>query len=130
MYIEPSLLNWSEYTILLVEDDESSSFLLREILKDTRVNVVTVSNGLDAVNYCSAGNKVDLILMDIKMPVMNGIDASFAIKQIYPDLPIIAQTANTIYDTRILCLETGCDEFIIKPIDSAELLELISHYLK
>jgi len=130
MYLDPSMYMWSDYTILIVEDDVSSTFYLKEVLKDTKINIVHASNGQEAVNYCKNQTLVHLILMDIKMPVMDGIEATRTIKHFYPDIPIIAQTANTIYETRISCMEAGCDDFITKPIDSAELLHMISLYLK
>jgi CheY-like chemotaxis protein len=68
--------------------------------------------------------------MDLKMPVMGGIEATRIIKQISIDIPIIAQTANNLYATRDSCMEAGCNDFITKPTDSAELLQMISCFLK
>ncbi len=130
MQYDPNKYNWSDYTILIVEDDISSTFFLKEVLRDTRVNILHASNGQEAVNYCKSNTSIHLVLMDIKMPVMNGFDATRAIKLICPDLPVIAQTANAIYDSRILCREAGCNAFISKPIDSEELLDMISGFLK
>ncbi len=130
MYLDPSMYRWSDYTILIVEDDVSSTFYLKEVLKDTNVKIIHACNGNDAVSYCKNKTPFHLILMDIKMPEMDGIEATRNIKQICPEIPIIAQTANTIYETRISCMEAGCNDFITKPIDSAELLHMISLYLK
>lgn len=130
MYFDPSFFNWSDYTILIVEDDLSSSFFLKEVLKDTKVSLLFAENGQQAFDICKSNPVIDLILMDIKMPVMNGYDASRAIKQLRSGVPIIAQTANAVYETRLLCIEAGCNDYISKPIDSAELLEKISHFLK
>lgn len=130
MYFDPAKYLWSDYTILIVEDDVSSIFFLKEVLKNSRVNILHASNGQEAVNFCKNQTPVHLILMDIKMPVMDGIEATRAIKKIRPEIPIIAQTANTIYETCINCMEAGCSDFISKPIDSFELLEMISCYLK
>jgi two-component system, cell cycle response regulator DivK len=130
MYYDPSLYNWSDYTILIVEDDVSSTFFLKEVLKDTQVNILHASNGQEAVDFFKSETKPDLVLMDIKMPVMNGYDATKAIRQISPEVPIIAQTANAVYDARISCREAGCSDFIAKPIDSVELIEMIAAFLK
>ena len=130
MYHDPSPYNWSDFKILIVEDDVSSTFYLKEVLKDTHITILHATNGLDAINICKNSSPIHLILMDIKMPVMNGYDATRAIRLICPEIPIIAQTANAIYETRILCQEAGCNDFIGKPIDSAELLYMINGFLK
>jgi two-component system cell cycle response regulator DivK len=129
MYYNPFVYNWSAYTILIVEDDVSSTFYLKEVLKDTQAEILHAANGQAAIDICKS-HSINLILMDIKMPVMDGYEATRAIKLIFPDLPIIAQSANTVYDNHLRCKEAGCDDFIAKPIDSVELLEKISGLLK
>jgi CheY-like chemotaxis protein len=130
MFYDPSPFNWSRYTILIAEDDVSSTFYLKEILKDTGVEIIHVANGLQALDICKSDASISLVLMDIKMPVMNGYDATREIKKLLPDLPVIAQTADATQFHRSECLEAGCDDFICKPIDAADLLFMISSYLK
>jgi two-component system, cell cycle response regulator DivK len=123
------IFNWSQFTILIVEDDVSSTFYLKEVLKDTGAYLLHAPDGQAAIEACKTKQPIHVILMDIKMPVMNGYDATKVIKELFPDIPVIAQTANAGYETRLLCKEAGCDDFISKPIDSAELLDKISSYL-
>ena len=130
MYYDLSPYNWSGYTILIVEDDVSSTFYLKEVLKDTNANIVHAPDGKTAVDICTNNSDISLILMDIKIPVMNGYEATRAIKVLRPYLPVIAQTADATYNHRALCLEAGCNDFISKPIDSIELLQKISVFLK
>lgn len=130
MHFNPSLYNWSEYTILVVEDDYSSTFFLKEVLKDSGISIIYAGDGQEAVDICKSELKIDIILMDIRMPVMGGFEATRAIRLVRPEVPIIAQTANAVYDTRLLCVEAGCNDYISKPIDSVELLQKISEFLK
>jgi len=130
MYSDAAFYNWSGYTILIVEDDVSSTFYLKEVLCDTQAEILHAADGKLALDLCSTDPSINLILMDIKMPVMNGFDAARAIKLIRPDMHIIAQTANSMYDHHLMCIEAGCSDFIAKPVDSVELLEKISKYLK
>ena len=121
--------NWSAFTVLIAEDDVSSTFYLKEVLKDTGIYILHAPDGRTAVELCRTKQPVHIVLMDIKMPVMNGFDATREIKALFPRLPVIAQTANTVYETRLLCKEAGCDEFIAKPINSFELLEKMAALL-
>ncbi len=130
MFYELSIYNWADFTILIVEDDVSSTFYLKEVLKDTHVNILHAPDGQKAVDICTNTPSISLVLMDIRMPIMNGFDATRAIRLIRPDLPIIAQTANTMLENRVQCKDAGCNDFIGKPIDSEELLEIISGFLK
>ncbi len=130
MYSDAMVYDWSAFTILIVEDDVSSTFYLKEVLKDTRAEILHAPDGQQALDLCISNPSINIILMDIKMPVMNGIDATIAIKRIRPNIHIIAQTANSMYDHHIKCLEAGCTDFIVKPVDSVELLLIISNYLK
>jgi CheY-like chemotaxis protein len=129
MYPYPLKYNWEKYTILIVEDDYSSVFYLKEVLKDTGVNIEIAGDGQSAVDICKNNSAINLVLMDIQLPLMNGLEATAEIKKIRSDLPVIAETAYaTPYDQEN-CLIAGCNDFITKPIDSLELLEKINKYL-
>ena len=87
-------------------------------------------NGEEAVEMCLKNNEIDIVLMDIKMPLMNGYLATKKIKAHKPELPIIAQTAYSTSSEKELALQHGCDDFISKPINKEMLLQLINKNLK
>jgi len=115
--------------ILIAEDDWISFQYLRTILEKSDITVIHAENGEQAVAFVRNKPDIDLILMDIKMPVMNGIDATKIIKRIRPDLPIIAQTAYTYSEEQNKMTSLGCDEYLAKPVDYATLKELLKIYL-
>lgn len=118
-------------TILVVEDDETSYELLKVIINGFGINTIKwAKNGEEAVKLCKENPAIDLVLMDINMPVMDGYQATKSIKAFKPDLPIIAQTAFAILGDREKSLEAGCDDYITKPIKKEELLEKMEKFLK
>lgn len=122
-------INWSSKTILVAEDVESNFLFLEEVIRKTGAEVLWAKNGQEAVSMFS-NNTIDLILMDIQMPIMNGFDATKIIKKENPNIPIISQTAYAMSEDRIKSLNAGCDNYIAKPIPSRKLIEMISTYLK
>ena len=122
-------LNWGNKTIVIVDDIEVNYILLREQLKKTGAKFIWLVNGEDSVNYIKEGNKADLILMDVRMPIMNGIDATSIIKKLRPNLPIILQTACVMGADCEDLEDTECDGFIYKPIIAEELIKLVSEHL-
>ena len=122
--------NKNRVKILIADDDYISFKYLRTALKTFQVTVFYAENGESALELVKNIPDLDLILMDMRMPIMNGFEATKLIKQIRPDLPIIAQTAYAFYEERQQILSTGCDEFISKPIDKDKILKLIEKYLK
>jgi len=114
--------------VLIAEDEEDNFHLLKYIVKDLNLDVIWAKNGQEAVSYCKE-KPVSLILMDIKMPNMGGLEATKEILKINPDIPIIAQTAYTQEDDRIKCKQAGCVEFIPKPINLTTLRRTISKYV-
>ena len=117
-------------TILIVEDIESSYQLIEAILHKFKMNLLWAKNGEEAVTFCKENPEIDLVLMDINLPIMNGYDATKAIKQFRPNLPIIAQTAYAITGDREKSSEAGCDDYISKPIRRDKLLSIIEKHLK
>lgn len=103
-------------TILIVEDEISNSMLVEEMLRSFPVTVIKAENGLEALQICTTGTSPDLVLMDIKMPVMDGIEATARIRKSKPGLPIIALTAYATDNDRKRILESGFDAFLEKPI--------------
>ncbi len=119
-------------TVLIAEDEEVNYLYLETILgslKAYKVKLIHASDGEKAVEECLNNDSVDLVLMDIKMPVMNGYIAAEKIKKVRPHLPIIAQTAYSTSAERELALNNGCDDFISKPIIKKELILLINKHL-
>jgi len=114
--------------ILIAEDDESSEKLLTEILKKYCKEEIRVSNGLDAVETCRNNPDIDLILMDIQLPDMNGYEATREIRKFNKSVLIVAQTAYALPGDRELTLKAGCNDYISKPIDKRLLKEIIQKY--
>jgi CheY-like chemotaxis protein len=100
----------------MVEDDPVNMRFLTVLLTRTEANLLYASDGREAVELI-AENEVDLVLMDMQLPVMNGYDATRRIRKIRPALPVIAQTANVLAEDKDECMEAGCNDYIPKPID-------------
>jgi CheY-like chemotaxis protein len=121
-------LNWKDKVILVAEDEEVNFRFLEAILQKTQAQVLRAKNGKEAVELCNTIGKIDLILMDIKMPIMNGYEAILEIKKKWPDMPVIAQTAFSIHDEIEKCQQVGCDDYITKPIDINLLINKMNKY--
>lgn len=119
--------DWEGKTILVVDDKDINYILLKTQLRKTKANVIWLDNGLDAVNFIKNGNYVDLILMDIRMPVMDGIEASRLIKQLNPGIPVVIQTASVMGSAFEDIDRSNCDDTIFKPIDANKLIEIIAN---
>ncbi len=116
--------------IVIVEDVESNFLYLNAVLNKIKAKIFWAKNGKEAVDICLDGNEpIDLVLMDLQMPEMNGYEAAQEIKKIKPDLPVIAQTAFAMSDDRDKALEAGCDDYLAKPIKSKDLLDMVQKYL-
>ncbi|NTV99178.1 MAG: PAS domain S-box protein, partial [Chlorobiaceae bacterium] len=111
--------------VLIAEDDEISRLLLQKILRGENITLLSAENGKEAVRIVEDNPDIDLVLMDIKMPEMNGYEATRLIKKIRPSIPVIAQSAFTSTDERKKALEAGCDAFLHKPIKKNELLLIL-----
>jgi len=120
---------WEGKLFLIAEDDKFSYKFLEGFLKQTKANVLHAEDGREAVELCLKNRNIDLVLMDIQMPEMNGLEATMEIKKFNNDIPIIAQTANAITEERQKCLKAGCDDFITKPVNISELYSLIDRWL-
>ncbi len=123
------VINWSDKTFLIVEDEEVNVQYLQELLKSTKANLLIATTADEAIQLCKAYSEISLVLMDIKLPGTNGYEATKQIKKMRNNLPVIAQTAYAMTSDRITALKSGCDDYIAKPIRANDLLVLISKYL-
>lgn len=114
-------------TILIAEDTDSN-FMLLEIILRKKFNLIRAYDGQQALEML-ANEKPDLILMDLKMPVMDGLTATREIRNNNTEIPIIALTANVFDSDREKSIEAGCNEYIPKPVIAPELLALIDKYI-
>jgi CheY-like chemotaxis protein len=115
---------WPDKHILIAEDVDFNFILLVEALKASKAKVSRAVNGQDAVEICKTTD-FDLVLMDIRMPIMDGIEATRIIKSLKPQIPVIAQTANAEDGDLDLIREVGCDDYISKPINLKQFLSVI-----
>jgi len=121
--------DWMGKTILIAEDTDCSFLYLKTILRHTNAQILWAATGQEAINLVRENKNIDIVLMDINMPGINGFDATIAIHSIRESLPVIAQTAY-VYDNEVeLCYASGCIDYISKPIDKVTLLEKISNFL-
>ncbi len=125
----PKDVNWSNKTILIVEDNVSNYKLLEAYLSFTEAFVLRAANGKMAVKICKKIDNIDLVLMDIKMPEMDGIEATKQIRKINKSLPIIAQTAYASDSNRDECFEAGCNDYFIKPVSRNRFIAVLSKFL-
>jgi PAS domain S-box-containing protein len=117
-------------TILVVEDEDNNYYLIEEFLSDCNINVLWAKNGFEAIEFCKKNPDMDLVLMDLKLPQMNGYDATREIKSMHPKLPIIAITAYALIEDAGKAIEAGCSEFIPKPLRQAKLFSVIKKFIK
>lgn len=128
--IKEKYKNLESKTILIVEDDEASYKYLKIVLEEYGTNIIWAKDGKTSIKYCKENANIDIVLMDINMPEMNGYEATKEIKKFSPYLPIVAQTAFAIAGDREKAIDAGCDNYIPKPIDKDELLEMIHQHIK
>jgi PAS domain S-box-containing protein len=116
--------------ILIAEDNEVNFYYLKELLLEVNASLTWVVNGKEAVDLVREQSTFDIVLMDIKMPVMDGYEATREIKKIRKDLPVIAQTAYAMRSDMDMAKEAGCDDYISKPINREDFLNIITKYTK
>lgn len=121
--------NWKDKVILVAEDVTTNFLLIKTALKKTGVTLIWAKNGQEAVAECKKEQEIDLILMDVRMPVMSGFEATPLIRKIRPDVPVIAQTSYAMDGDREKSIEAGCTDYIAKPFNIKDFIELISQYI-
>jgi PAS domain S-box-containing protein len=123
-------IDWRSRKCLLVDDNKDVLIYLNRILLDTGIKVLTARSGFDAIEIVKNNADIDVVLLDMQMPEMNGIEATKKIREIRKELPIIAQTAFIFEDDKDIILEAGCDACLIKPIRKEHLLAVMSGFIK
>jgi CheY-like chemotaxis protein len=118
-----------EESILIAEDEETNYLFLAELLSDKKYKILHARNGEEAIKLCNDNKDIVLILMDLKMPILDGFEATKEIKKIMPDVKIIAQTAYAMKNDKEKAIQSGCDDYISKPIDIRIFKEMLSKYL-
>jgi PAS domain S-box-containing protein len=121
--------NWKDKTILIAEDDKMNFKLLEKALFKTQANILWAQDGMQAVELAKTHPEINVILMDIQMPKMNGYMATQEIKKFRKDTPVVAQTAFAMAGEKEKSLQMGCDNYITKPIMQKQLLEILGNYL-
>ena len=121
--------NLKKARILIVEDDLDNLEFLKRLLQLKGIEVITSTSGEEAITLIQNDQTIQLVLMDILLPQMSGYEAATIIKELKPELPIIAQTAFAMHNDREKCLEFGCDDYISKPISKDLLYRKINNLL-
>jgi len=126
---DESLASFNNLTLLVAEDDEINYLYIKEIFKGTGTEILHAINGREAVDICNKNDKIGLVLIDIKMPVMNGYEAIKKIREFRPDLPIIAQTAFALSNEMLKAFNAGSNDYISKPFRKEQILAIVSKHM-
>lgn len=122
--------DFREHTILIAEDIDFSFLYIEAVLRRTGVKILWAQNGKEAIEHVKTNRSIDLILMDMHMPVMNGYDATEVITKLRPELPVIAQTAFVLPEDMKKCYAAGCTGYLAKPIRKEQLMNTLAEYFE
>lgn len=126
---QKSTFNFSEKTILVVDDVEFNLNLIEMFFKHTGAKLLLAANGKEALDICKLTPHIDIVLMDIQMPIMDGLEATREIRKLYPEMPVIAITAFVHSSDKQRCIDAGCVDFLPKPCSRKDLLMTVNKYL-
>lgn len=122
---------WTNYTVLVAEDDPLNFRYVELLLsRRTGINIIWAKDGQEAVNICKTNGAVDIVLLDLQLPELDGLHSLKRIKDKNPYLPVIIQTANSWNNEEEKCTQAGCDAFFNKPLDMDLVLNAMSRCLK
>jgi two-component system sensor histidine kinase/response regulator len=128
--VDRSMPNWKNKTILIVEDDFINFEYLNTVLETSEANILHAATGEDAIRiFASNKTAINLVLMDIRLPGINGYQAMKSIKDLDSKIPVVAQTAFAMAEDNQNCLEQGFDDYIAKPINRKHLLQIIQNHI-
>jgi PAS domain S-box-containing protein len=119
----------SDKTILIVEDDKNSVELFKAIMKDHDLKILYAADGFEALELFKQNPDISMVLMDIRLPKLDGLETTRKLKKIRSDVPVIAQSAYVMAEDKKASRNAGCEDFIAKPLEEEKLLELIKKYL-
>jgi two-component system, cell cycle response regulator DivK len=122
--------NWKEKVILVVDNVEANYYYFMGVFRKTGVKIIWAENGKKAVEFCNTNPSINLVLMDIQMPELDGYEATKQIRKIRKDIPIIAQTAYAMDGVEEKSIQSGCDVYMSKPIDKEILKKKINNFFK
>lgn len=117
--------NWSDRVFLIVDDVEHNFLFIKAVLRQTGALLLWAKNGAEAITICKNNNAISLVLMDIQMPELSGYSTALQIRQFAPHLPIIAQTAFDLENGPSNAIKAGCNGYLLKPINQADLMGMI-----
>jgi CheY-like chemotaxis protein len=120
--------SWEGKKILVVEDDDTNFLYISALFKKKKVQTIRSKDGLDAFFLCMT-TPPDIVIMDIRLPVMNGFESIRLMKKYEPTIPIITLTASAMDEDRTNAIDAGCDAFVTKPILPDELIGVIEYFL-
>jgi CheY-like chemotaxis protein/nitrogen-specific signal transduction histidine kinase len=126
MLKNPDISTLNNLTILVAEDDDINYLYIKEILRGSGAEILHALNGREAVEMCQKNDRIGIVLIDIKMPVMNGYEAIKKIREFRPNLPIIAQTAFALSNEMLKAFNAGSNDYISKPFTKEQLLAIVS----
>lgn len=126
----PVDFNFKDKKILVVEDEEINWLLLKDMFEETQAVMQWACVAQEAIDLVESGSKFDLIIMDVKMPFINGYEATKRIKSVDKSVPVIAYTAFALPEEEEKCRNAGCDDYLSKPVGMEEMFEMIKKYLQ
>ena len=121
-------MEWIDKSVLIAEDEDANFMLLVEYLEPTGIQIIRACNGLEVLEIIKE-KRPDIILMDMKMPKMSGNDAAKKIRELNISVPIIAQTAYAYLADKEKMIESGCNDYIAKPIEEDALIEILKKHI-
>lgn len=122
--------NFNRKLVLVVEDNPVSFKLIEAMLTRVNLALLHACNGKEAIDLCMSNPEIEIVLMDMQLPVISGFQATRSITEFRPELPVIATTANAFSEDKAACMDAGCTAFISKPIAFEELFKLMDSILK
>ena len=126
--LKTNTLTSKEITLLIAEDEAYNMLYINELFSNSNYKIIEATNGAEAIELALAHPEIDMVFMDIKMPLINGNDAMLKIKNKKPNLPIIALSAFAMESDKENALNNGFDAYLTKPIDRKQLFELIERF--